>query len=84
MHQWEGLHEYYSMETRKFDFFFFYFLTSQLATYSASRLLIACPKTDRHSYISSQEQAYLSAVMFCNNFLSYAVHIDRSVFLYNQ
>ena len=22
MHQWEGLHEYYSMETRKFDFFF--------------------------------------------------------------
>ena len=22
IHQWKGLHEYYSMETRKFDFFF--------------------------------------------------------------
>ena len=22
MHQWKGLHEYYNMETQKFDFFF--------------------------------------------------------------
>ena len=22
MHQWNGLHEYYNMETQKFDFFF--------------------------------------------------------------
>ena len=60
MHQWKGLHEYYTMETQKFDFFSKKFEIRILTFDKELKNLVL------FAYHTS-----VSAVVFCKQFLAY-------------
>ena len=99
-----NLHEYYSMKTLKFDFFFskkdeieFWKVPkcwNHPSFVNISPTVVIGTWLERFSRVIQHGNpkkyiyffnAYLSvsAVMFCKQFLAYAVHIDRFVFLCN-